>query len=326
MQTVVAEAIGSLERFGPTWWQSPESAVLADLELKRGIDRFAGKAGIAVFGCQRTDGSDAAGAANCWCCCGRSSGCGVWFASVPLLERTPCKPSYGQRFCDRLTTAKQTSATGRPIRGAKVSEAQCLQGFAAETWRDSAHGRQQNWAFGGTAEAGDWRRAEMAGSGAAGARGAERAQLARASKRWRRLPAAAWSSSTELGAAARQARSWRNRGSFTELARWAAICPGGMVGDFGESWRAGAAGLAAFGETSMLAGVCGGRGTIWRGGGAFKKQQLQGFVRLNGVSWGVVAPIGHKGWSCSCSCCSLVLCEARPPKSPPADDQSPPAD
>jgi hypothetical protein len=51
MQTVVAEAIGSLERFGPTWWQSPESAVLADLELKRGIDRFAGKAGIAVFGC-----------------------------------------------------------------------------------------------------------------------------------------------------------------------------------------------------------------------------------------------------------------------------------
>jgi len=80
---------------------------------------------------------------------------------------------------------------------------------------------------------------ELAGSGAAGARGAERAQLARASKRWRRLPAAAWSSSTELGAAARQARSWRNRGSFTELARWAAICPGGMAGDFGESWWAG---------------------------------------------------------------------------------------
>ena len=89
--------------------------------------------------------------------------------------------------------------------GRKFRTAQCLQGFAAETWRDPAHGRQQNWAFGGTAEAGDWRRAEMAGSGAAGARGA---------------------------------LSWRNRGSFTELARWAAICPGGMAGDFGESWWA----------------------------------------------------------------------------------------
>jgi len=48
--------------------------------------------------------------------------------------------SYGQRFCD-LATSKHTAAMAAVISGAKVSSAQCLQGFAARTWRENDHGR-----------------------------------------------------------------------------------------------------------------------------------------------------------------------------------------
>jgi hypothetical protein len=43
--------------------------------------------------------------------------------------------------CD-LRTSKQTVAMAAAISGAKVSEAQCFRGFAAETWRDVAHGEK----------------------------------------------------------------------------------------------------------------------------------------------------------------------------------------
>jgi hypothetical protein len=91
------------------------------LELKLGIDLFAGKSEI-TEGCSdfreigdsddlpeisdlrlsKSYGSDAAGAAerreagaagaaNCWCGGAAAiGGSGVWLASVPLLERAPC--------------------------------------------------------------------------------------------------------------------------------------------------------------------------------------------------------------------------------------------
>ena len=49
----------------------------------------------------------------------------------------------GQRSCDRLTTSKQTAAMVGVICGAEVSDGQCLQGFAARTWRDPARGRRR---------------------------------------------------------------------------------------------------------------------------------------------------------------------------------------
>ena len=49
----------------------------------------------------------------------------------------------GQRFCD-LATSKQTTAMAAVIFGPKVSEGQCFRGFAAESWRDVAHGEQRS--------------------------------------------------------------------------------------------------------------------------------------------------------------------------------------
>jgi hypothetical protein len=53
-----------------------------------------GNCGVAELRCGGAAKSSVAisGAAELRCCCGRSVGCGVWFASVPLLERAPCKP------------------------------------------------------------------------------------------------------------------------------------------------------------------------------------------------------------------------------------------
>jgi len=49
-------------------------------------------------------------------------GSGVWLASVPLLERPPCKASNcGRLSCD-LPTSKRPVATGRSIRGPKLSD------------------------------------------------------------------------------------------------------------------------------------------------------------------------------------------------------------
>jgi hypothetical protein len=147
----------------------------ADLELKLGIDLFAGKSeitegcsdlreigdssdlpGISDVRLSRCYGSDAAGAAVrrkavLRYLVLRNFGAAVVDRRAVAFGLHPCRfssgprahRSYGQRFCD-LATAKQTAAMAAAICGAKLSEAQCFRGFAAESWRDVAHGEQRN--------------------------------------------------------------------------------------------------------------------------------------------------------------------------------------
>jgi hypothetical protein len=53
----------------------------------------------------------------------------------------------GQRSCDRLTTSKQTAATGRSIQSAKLSAEAAgpsvFGGVRDQTWRANAHGRRR---------------------------------------------------------------------------------------------------------------------------------------------------------------------------------------
>jgi hypothetical protein len=53
------------------------------------------------------------------------------FSSGPRASR-----SCGRRSSD-LQTSKQTVATGRSIRGAKLRSGQCSRGFAEKTWREN---------------------------------------------------------------------------------------------------------------------------------------------------------------------------------------------
>ena len=148
--------------------------VLTDLELKLGIDLFAGKSeitegcsdlreigdssdlpGISDVRLSRCYGSDAAGAAvrrgAGAIAVLRNFGAAVVDRRAVAFGLHPCRfssgprahRSYGQRFCD-LATSKQTAAMAAAICGAKLSEAQCFRGFAAESWRDVAHGEQRN--------------------------------------------------------------------------------------------------------------------------------------------------------------------------------------
>ena len=61
------------------------------------------------------------------------------FSSEPRASR-----SYGRRSCDRRTS-KQVVGMAGVVSGGKVAEAQCLQGFGAQSWRDPAHGRRPSW-------------------------------------------------------------------------------------------------------------------------------------------------------------------------------------
>ena len=148
----------------------PETGGLADLELKLGIDLFAGKSeitegcsdfreigdssdlpGISDLRLSKSYGSDAADDANFG-----AAVAGPSPVPVLLLEQSPWV----------LGSTEQIKADGGDGPGdlrAESFEAQCFRGIAAETWRVAAHGQ---WAA--AAEAGDW--------------GAERAHLARAAK------------------------------------------------------------------------------------------------------------------------------------------------
>jgi hypothetical protein len=103
---------------------------------------------------------------------------GLWrLADIRAASRAAPVSAFncGQRSCD-LRTSKQTVAMAGVIFGVKVSEAQCFRGFAAESWRDVAHGSTPKsgvWRRETAAEVGVWRAAQLAigGNGAAGARG-----------------------------------------------------------------------------------------------------------------------------------------------------------
>ena len=83
-----------------------------------------------------------------------------WPVRVPF----PSCFSSSRRGCwDRLSRSKQTAAMAGAIFGAKVSEAQCFRGFAAETWRVAAHGRWRRWAFGGGRIRAEWPKLLWAG-------------------------------------------------------------------------------------------------------------------------------------------------------------------
>ena len=146
------------------------SAVLADLVAKRGIDgfgRFGAEAGnrpvcrkigdhrrvfrfTGIGDSKRFAGNQRSwlstcGAAELRCCCGRSVGLALLVCIRSTSRADPVQAVTAARSCD-LRTSKQTAAMAAAICGAKVSEAQCFRGFAAESWRDVAHGR---WAGGG---------------------------------------------------------------------------------------------------------------------------------------------------------------------------------
>ena len=109
-------------------------------------------------------------------------------------ESRSCPPSRGSSVGsgDRLPTAKQMAAMAGAISGAKVSSGQCLRGFAAETWRENAHGRRP--------KLGAWSCGRAAGMAARALSG----------RIWRKLQGGP----RELAAgrrAGRLRRSWRNR-------------------------------------------------------------------------------------------------------------------
>jgi len=68
-------------------------------------------------------------------------------AASGVSGKHPCSFSRGlrasrdcdQRFCDRLTTSKQTAGTGQSIRGPKLSSAQCFRGPPTRSWRENEH-------------------------------------------------------------------------------------------------------------------------------------------------------------------------------------------
>jgi len=206
----------------------------------------------------------------------RSLIAGVWLNIRAASRAAPVLAfNCGRRFCDRLRTSKQTAAMASMISSCGFWSGQCFRGFRARTWREIAHGRRRSWAFGERRAAcgrglkpaawpelvgGDrrlaagwirggrsWRsagagheaggigRAALGGFPGTGARGRPKIDVGPGPGRLQLAAAGAlsgriWRSCFQKGLLLR---------SFTELARWAAIYPGGMAGDFGESWWAG---------------------------------------------------------------------------------------
>jgi hypothetical protein len=152
-------------RFWPFSWQSRESTVLADSELKRGIGVLAdlglkgestclpenrrSPKGVPIFGksvirtiCRK----------SAICGCQRATGAMLLMMRTSVLRwpvRVPfpsCFSSSRRGCWDRLSRSKQTAAMAGAICGPKVSSAQCFRRIATETWRVAAHGQ---WAGGG---------------------------------------------------------------------------------------------------------------------------------------------------------------------------------
>src|SRR5271155_1251224 len=74
---------------------------------------------------------------------------GVWLASVPLLERPPCKAfNCGQRSCDQLSPKLAADCDGvdrrRPFDEGKANG---HGWFHVESWRENALGRWRSWAL-----------------------------------------------------------------------------------------------------------------------------------------------------------------------------------
>jgi hypothetical protein len=257
----------------------------------------------AVFGCQATDGSDAAGAAVLRCggaanggvakaalrCCGKAGAAGTAVATVDgrhfgaancgvaesvlrllrnfgtsvllwsivdcrRLAQHPCRFSSGPRVGLQLRPAVLRSADikadgcdGGGDFGPRILVRPVFPGD-----RGANMARKRSWAaawaelVGGDRRlAAGWIRGGRSWRSAGGTKLAGSAELlwggfpgtgARSGRKWMLGLARGGRSSRALSGRIGESCFWTG---FTELARWAAICPGGMAGDFGESWWSG---------------------------------------------------------------------------------------